>query len=56
MARPGLAVQAGGGYRLGNSEIFAEARFLVFSAGTSQVSFDGSLGGLSLTGGYRLLY
>lgn len=56
LASPGLAVTGGGGYRLGNSEIFAEARYLLFTASGAQVSFEGSIGGLSLMGGYRLLY
>ncbi|MDP2311402.1 MAG: hypothetical protein Q8P41_00740 [Pseudomonadota bacterium] len=56
LASPGLAVMGGGGYRLGNSEIYAEARLLLFTVGGQQVSFEGSLGGASLMAGYRLLY
>ncbi|MES2641205.1 MAG: hypothetical protein V4850_17075 [Myxococcota bacterium] len=56
LASPGLVVMGGGGYRLGNSELFAEARYLLFTASGPQVSFEGSIGGLSLMAGYRLLY
>jgi hypothetical protein len=56
LASPGLVVMGGGGYRLGNSELFAEARYLLFTASGTQVSFEGSIGGLSLMAGYRLLY
>jgi hypothetical protein len=56
LASPGLALHGGAGYRLGSSELFAEAGFLLFSATGGQVSFEGSLGGVSLTAGYRLLY
>ncbi len=56
LASPGLAVMGGGGYRLGNSELYAEARFLLFTAGAQQVAFEGSLGGVSVQAGYRLLY
>jgi hypothetical protein len=56
VASPGLSVQAGGGYRLGSSELFVEGRFLLYTAASSQVAFEGSLGGLSLQAGYRLLY
>ncbi|MFN7144227.1 MAG: hypothetical protein ACK4YP_10650, partial [Myxococcota bacterium] len=56
VASPGLAVQAGAGYRLGSSELFLEGRFLLFTAGGPQLAFEGSIGGLSLGAGYRLLY
>ncbi len=56
LASPGLSVYAGGGYRLGSSELFVEGRYLLFTAGSSQLAFEGSVGGLSLTAGYRLLY
>jgi len=55
-ASPGLSVQAGGGYRLGSSELFIEGRYLLYTAGSSQIAFEGSVGGLSLSAGYRLLY
>lgn len=56
LASPGMAVQAGAGYRLGSSELFAEARFLLFTASSAQLAFEGSVGGASLAAGYRLLY
>ncbi len=56
LASPGLAVTGGGGYRLGNSELYAEARFLLYTASARPISFEGSLGGLALTAGYRVLY
>jgi len=56
LASPGLAVSGGGGYRLGNSELYAEGRFLLYTASARPISFEGSLGGLSLTAGYRVLY
>ena len=56
VASPGLAVQGGAGYRLGGSELFVEARYLLFTAGAGPVVFDGSVGGGSLSGGYRLLF
>jgi hypothetical protein len=56
VAPPGLALFAGGAKRLGNSEIYGEARYLVYTVSTPNVGFEGSLGGLSVTAGYRVLY
>ncbi len=56
VASPGLAVHGGAGYRLGGSELFIEAGFLIFAATGGAIAFEGSVGGVSVTGGYRLLY
>lgn len=56
ISSPGMAVHAGTGWRVGNSELFAEARYTLFTASSTHVSFEGSLGGLSLSAGYRVLY
>lgn len=56
LASPGLSIHGGGAWRIGGSELFTEARFLLFTASSSNVAFDGSVGGLSLTAGYRVLY
>ena len=56
VSSPGLAIHAGAGWRLGGSEIYAEASYLLFTASGSAVSFEGSLGGFSLSLGYRVLY
>jgi hypothetical protein len=56
LSSPGLALWGGAGWRLGGSEIFAEARFTLFGAPGGTVSYEGSVGGLSASVGYRLLY
>ncbi|MFZ5482157.1 MAG: hypothetical protein ACOZNI_35680 [Myxococcota bacterium] len=56
LASPGLALSAGAAWRLGGSELYAEARYLLFTGGGDQVTFAGSMGGLTITGGYRVLY
>lgn len=53
---PGIQLTAEGARRFGMSEIFLDARFLVFPSPTGAVSFDGTVGGLTVGAGYRVLY
>lgn len=53
---PGLQLHAGGAYRAGISELYLEGRYLFLNASGGQVSFEGSVGGVSLSAGYRVLY
>ncbi len=53
---PGIQVHAGGGFRMGISEIYAEGRYLILNAPAGPVTFEGSVGGVSLSAGYRVLY
>lgn len=56
ISSPGLAVHAGAGWRVGGAELFTEARYYLFTASSTHIAFEGSVGGLSLTAGYRVLY
>ncbi len=56
LTAPGLELHAGAAYRAGISELYLEGRYLFLNAPNGQVSFEGSVGGLSLSGGYRVLY
>ena len=56
LASPGLQLHAGAAYRAGISEIYGEARYLFLNSPAGRVSFEGSVGGVSLSAGYRVLY
>lgn len=56
LASPGLQLHAGGAYRAGISEIYGEARYLFLNSSAGRVSFEGSVGGVSVSAGYRVLY
>ncbi len=54
--RPGGLVVFGTGYRLWGGEVLGELRAIGIGAGTSEVGYDGQVGGLSAVLGYRVLY
>ncbi len=56
LAPPGLELTAGGAIRRGISEFYGEGRYLFLNAPSGVVSFEGSVGGVSLSAGYRVLY
>ncbi len=56
LAPPGLQLHAGGGWRAGISELYVEGRYLFLNAPNGTVSFEGGVGGASLSAGYRVLY
>lgn len=53
---PGLEIMAGTGARMRTGEITLEARYLLLSLEANGVGWQGSMGGLVGTVGYRLLY
>lgn len=53
---PGVVLNAGAGYRLDGSEVYAEARYLFTPTAPGALSFGGATGGLSFSAGYRILY
>jgi hypothetical protein len=55
-AQPGVQIHAGGGFRMGISELYAEGRYLILNVPDGPVTFEGSVGGVSLSAGYRVLY
>lgn len=56
LASPGVQLLAGGGWRSGISEVYAEGRYLFLTAPRGTVTFEGTVGGASLSVGYRVLY
>lgn len=56
LTSPGLQFHSGLGLRVGQAELVLEARYLLVTATTGAVSFRSTIGGLSTTLGYRLLY
>jgi hypothetical protein len=56
LAPPGVLVHGSVAWRLAGAEVFTEARYLLLGAPGGTVSFSGSVGGLSLAAGYRVLY
>lgn len=56
LAPPGVQLHGGAGFRAGISEIYAEGRYLILNAPAGPVTFEGSVGGVSLSAGYRVLY
>ena len=56
LVAPGVLLHAGAGYRLGTSELYGEGRYLFASGDQGAVTFVGGVGGLSITGGYRVLF
>ena len=56
VAPPGLQLHAGAAIRRGISEFYAEGRYLFLNAPNGVISFEGSVGGVSLSAGYRVLY
>jgi hypothetical protein len=56
LAQPGVAFGVANGWRRGPSEVFVEGRYMLFTASSSVVSFEGALGGVLLSTGYRFLW
>lgn len=56
LAPPGALVHASAGWRVRSSEPFLEARYVLATIPQGSVSFAGQAGGLSLVGGYRVLW
>ncbi len=54
--QPGLVAFAGGGRRFRAGEVFAELRGLGVSAYTDDFGYEGQLGGLAATVGFRLIF
>ena len=53
LSPPGVELRIGGGWALRSGELTAELGWLFLSAGTSDLGWQGSLGGLLATVGYR---
>lgn len=56
LAPPGALVHGSVGWRVRASEPFVEARYLLATIPQGTVSFAGQAGGLSVVGGYRVLW
>lgn len=53
---PGFTVLAGWGYRLPLAELFVEARGVALVSPGGSVAWQGSIGGLTAYGGYRVIF
>jgi hypothetical protein len=56
LALPGVDVHGTAGWRLGQTELFAELAYLLYLAPEGAVTVAGNAGGLRVIAGYRLLY
>jgi hypothetical protein len=56
LAPPGVDAHGSVGWRLGQTELFAEVGYLLYLAPDGPVSLSGNAGGLRVIAGYRLLY
>jgi hypothetical protein len=56
LASPGVEARGSVGWRLGQTELFAEVGYLLFTAPEGPVTVAQNAGGLHMIAGYRLLY
>ncbi len=56
LSPPGVDARGTVGWRLGQTELFAEVGYLLFTAPDGAVTIAQNAGGLHMIGGYRLLY
>ena len=56
LAPPGACLFAGGGIRLLSAEVYAQVSYELLSLPGDEVGYAGSVGGISIRSGYRVLF